>query len=295
MPPARTEKGVKKDADPLMPILPDRLRAAMQLGQWTSATLAVEMDRASKRPLGTENRQTIHALAQASALTRCRASRRKLLARVLQVPEQWLAGETVTTGRPGELAMHHITASSPRATLAGLRLHVQLIRACARDIDTYRPVETDADPARAREDVLQQFSWCLGQLLSARRWRFALLQEQAPRSVLAELTELLAPSPPTEREEEENAVLGLIAALKFALWPWYKGKRDLNYGRLHALAIATSHRGEPILLSGPPPQRIVRKDGRVFAPDDPRTPFALLGWATAQNNDAFTTKKRKNS
>src|SRR2546428_14086031 len=80
----RQHKG-RRQHDALVPIRSDRLRAAMELGEWTVTRLAKRLGR-------NENPQTVHYLAQGDGVKRCRASRRSALARLLDVTEDWLAG-----------------------------------------------------------------------------------------------------------------------------------------------------------------------------------------------------------
>src|SRR2546428_243323 len=75
----RQHKG-RRQHDALVPIRSDRLRAAMELGEWTVTRLAKRLGRK-------ENPQTVHYLAQGDGLKRCRTSRRGARAKLLDVTE----------------------------------------------------------------------------------------------------------------------------------------------------------------------------------------------------------------
>src|SRR5712664_1382602 len=96
--PRALRKHRRKWDDPYVPIHSERLRAAMELGAWTVTPMA--------RRLGKdENPQTIHHLAQGRGLKHCRATRRAALATLLDVTEEWLAGEDYAVPLPAVLPL----------------------------------------------------------------------------------------------------------------------------------------------------------------------------------------------
>src|SRR3989442_6775636 len=109
----RQHKG-RRQHDALVPIRSDRLRAAMELGEWTVTRLAKRLGRK-------ENPQTVHYLAQGDGLKRCRTSRRVALAKLLDVTEDWLAGGDYGVPLPPVLPLLKELESSPRVMLAGGR------------------------------------------------------------------------------------------------------------------------------------------------------------------------------
>src|SRR5438552_13200550 len=126
MSPVRRSHRRKWD-DSLVPIRSDRLRAAMDLGNWSVTRLAEQLGKA-------ENPQTVHQLAQGDGVKRCRASRRAGLAEALDAPEDWLAGGDYVVPLPIVLPLLKSLEESPRLVLAVGRLFQACYDAVERDL-----------------------------------------------------------------------------------------------------------------------------------------------------------------
>lgn len=269
----------------MVPILPPRLRAAMQEGKWTPSSLA--------RRLGTgENRQTVHHLMQGDDATKCRGSRRKKIARLLDIPERWLAGESeFEFPLTGFVHLEHSERRSPRLKLATARLMERCIRACKRDLERYRAEPDQGDPWSATQEVLFFIAWAVGEFSTAARWQHTLLRDRrttrpaTPEEIEWDKTGK-APGLDAIRRlsvEEEDASLALVRAFDFILQPWFADSHGLRYDRFEALAAAVSPTARVFPPSSDRPTAIIAKGGRRLSPSDPETPYALIRWPKNQS------------
>jgi hypothetical protein len=188
--------------DPLGPIHSGRLQAAIELEGWTLSALARELTRRlqSGKP---QSRQTLHHLQLGDEVKKCRQSRRAMLARVLQVPEGWLAGDQFAVEGLGYIPMVPEAVDSDRVMLAVGRLLERVVGALRRDL-------SGADPVVV-EERLHSVAWMVAHILSPRMWRVRILARAA-------------------------AALGLCHALEYALGPWLEGEAPLHQARFRDLA-----------------------------------------------------------
>ena len=247
----RARRHAQRDA--LVAIKSDHLRAAMELDGWTVTSLAAKL---GKR----ENPQTLHHLAQGSGLKRCRAGRRTALARVLEVPEEWLAGEPYGLPLPGVMPMLREVKGSPRVLLAVGRLFRRCAEALQRDLDK-EPKRPDLPLGwNATNDIYWFVFRSLGALVSPATWRSVLTHpvgktqqptlEEFQASMrnppdLGKWFEPLDPSMWAAKPEAvaldpdtEAATLGLIRGWIQNLRPWFDGKATFDYQRFRELAAA---------------------------------------------------------
>ncbi len=245
------------------------------------------------------SRQWVASRLKAAGVRRCRQSTRRALSRLLDVPDEWLAGETVVLPitaavhlnlpiqtDPTSPAMASLNASpamSLRLQLATVRLLNRCVIACSRDLDRLTFVdETTANADQIRYEVLTRLVSALLILGSARRWQSALLQSGQARRVSSE--ELAGfrdgrhgshAYPPISRDEQAVS-LRFVHALESLLSPWLEGQHSLNYGRLRAVHIAFA--GAAMLPQSVVPKQVQRANGILVHLADRFSPLALIGW-----------------
>jgi hypothetical protein len=265
----------------------------MELGEWTVTRLA---GRLGKR----ENPQTLHHLAQGSGLKRCRASRRKALADVLDVTEDWLAGDPYGLPLPGVMPMLTEVEGSPRVVLAVGRLFRRCADAVQRDLEK-EPKRPDLPIGwNATNDVHWFMFGTLGHLLSPVRWQVALTHSHsgaAPQNtqdvgVLLDLVKWFEPLPPSMwarrsaaaalAPEVEAAVLALIQAWTHILQPWLDGEATFDYERFWRLAAVLN----PSLDHTLPQSWHGRPSPEALPPAGPTSPYALVDWPLKQTGSA---------
>jgi hypothetical protein len=281
----RKRKG-RRQHDALVPIRSDRLRAAMELGEWTVTRLAKRLGRK-------ENPQTVHYLTQGDGLKRCRASRRVALAKLLDVTEDWLAGGDYGVPLPAVLPLLKELEGSPRVMLAVGRLFERCYRAVERDL-VREPKRPDSEIGwNATYDVHWFMIGTLAHILTPSHWQGALgslaPSESTPlvlprNGPIPEINKWLAPLAPAPwaplagntrlDPESEAAVLALLHAWIHILQPWLDGLSGLNYARFHALA-AILNPAVGVML---PQSWHDRPPAKQLAPAKPTSPYALVDW-----------------
>ncbi len=291
----RTRRRVQRDV--LVAIRSDHLRAAMELGEWTVTSLASRLGKG-------ENPQTLHHLAQGSGLKRCRASRRKALADVLDVTEEWLAGDPYGLPLPGVLPMLTEVEGSPRVLLGVGRLFRRCYDAVQRDLEK-EPKRPDLPNGwNATNDVHWFMFGTLGSVLSPVRWQFTLTHRPAkgpPPTIeeleanlraVPDLVKWFEPLPPSMwaprpaatalAPEVEAAVLALIRAWTHILQPWLNGEATFDYERFWNLAAAL----HPSVGHTLPQSWHGRPSPEALPPADPTSPYALVDWPLKQSGSA---------
>ena len=278
----QTKRPSKYEADPLVPLVPERLRAAMDVGGWTPASLRTRMG-------SDENRQTLHHLLKAEDPLKCRRERRRQLARILEVPDGWLGGGEIRLPATGLGRLLDVHRRSPRFALSAARLMLRCDKACARDLARYRAEPEEKTPWPASDDVLYFLAGAVGRFGTPGEWqRTLLIQSNTPR----QLTQLerrrlvsgqLLDMPVPYSEEEEQAALGLLRALRFILTPWFQDRAALDYEKFRLLITAIAGSPGPFPPESERPDVIVSNDGRQLQLDDPSTPFALVVWPSPTN------------
>ena len=276
----------RQQHDALVPIRSDRLRGAIELGDWTVTRLA-------KRLGKKENPQTVHYLTQGDGVKRCRASRRAALATLLGVTEDWLAGGDYGIPLPAVLPLLKQLEGSPRVMLAVGRLFERCYVAVERDL-AKEPLRPDSEFGwNATYDVHWFMIGTLAQFLTPARWQVALglalpTEPEAATTrrtgPMPELNKWLGPLSPTawERQpgsarldpESEAAVLALLRAWTYILRPWLDGVSGLNYERLRALAAVLSPAVGVIL----PQSLLGRLPIEELPPAEPTSPYAIVDW-----------------
>jgi hypothetical protein len=256
----------------------------MEEGGWSLSGLAKRVGR-------DENRQTLHHLTKGEALVKCRQSRRKKIARLVEVPEGWLAGETeLELPRTGVAHLERFWRRSPRLALATWRLMDRCYGACKRDLTRYRAEPDQGEPWSATQEVLFFVAWAIGEFSMAARWQHTLLKDRrstrpaSPEEIEWDRDE--KPGLDSIRRisvEEEAGSIAIVRAFDFILQPWFEDTHGLRYDRFADLAAAVS----PVARAFPPtsdkPMAIIAKDGRKLRPIEPETPYALLRWPENQS------------
>jgi transcriptional regulator with XRE-family HTH domain len=284
----------RRQHDVLVPIRSDRLRAAMELGDWTVTKLA-------KRLGKKENPQTVHYLAQGDGVKRCRASRRAALATLLEVTEDWLAGGDYGIPLPAVLPLLKQLEGSPRVMLAVGRLFERCYLAVERDLAKEPPRPDSEFGWNAKYDVHWFMIGTLAQFLTPSRWQLALGMAlptepevvTTPRTgPMPEMNKWLGPlsraawehhpgSAPLDSESEAT-VLGLLRAWTQILRRWLDGASELNYERLRALAVVLSPAVGVIL----PQSFQARPPIEELPPAGPTSPYAAVDWPLSQSKPA---------
>jgi len=276
----------RRQHDALVPIKSDRLRAAMELGEWTVTRLAKRLGR-------NENPQTVHYLARGDGVKRCRASRRSALARLLDVTEDWLAGGEYGVPLPAILPLLKELEGSPRVMLAFGRLFERCYRAVERDLAREPKRPDSAIGWNATYDVHWFMIGTLAQILTPSRWQLALgsmaPSESAPlvlprNGPIPEMDKWLSPLAPAAwapragntrlDPESEATALALLHAWIHILQPWLDAPSGLNYARFHALA-AILNPAVGVML---PQSWHDRPPAKQLAPAKPTSPYALVDW-----------------
>lgn len=265
----------------------------MELGGWTATSLAHRLGRA-------ENPQTVHYLAQGDRVRRCRATRRAALARVLNVPEEWLAGGDYGLPLPGVMPLLKEVEGSPRVLLAAGPLFHRCYNAVQRDLER-EPVRASlASGWNATNDVHWFMLSTLGSLLSPSRLHAVLVRPLAhgPTPTVAELeaqplqvpdytkwfeplqASMWAPRPTAEAldVDTERATLGLIAGWAQILRPWFDGETMFDYKRFWELAGGLN----PAVRVSIPQSYHSRPAVEVLPPAVPTSPYWLVDWPLLQ-------------
>lgn len=256
--------------NPLVDLAPERLRAAMEDGGWTDASLAAAVSRQARPRHKLERQNVRHLATQEGKRTRCRAWRRAALAGVLGVSELWLSGEDILLPLIPQLRLQRLGHTSPRVALALQRLLIECRDACERDLAARAYVEVEdpstVDPGHLVVGVLLE---SLAQLATPAMWQ-ARLGAPAPHA---------PPSGDADAHAtEDDAALGLIAAWRLILAPWRVQRVPLQYGALGDLARWLSplmHMEPDADLPDTVEHRVARRRKIVR---DPLHPLALIQW-----------------
>lgn len=258
----------------------------MELGEWTVTRLAKRLGR-------NENPQTVHYLAQGDGVKRCRASRRAALAKLLDVPEDWLAGGDFGVPLPAVLPLLKELEGSPRVMLAVGRLFERCYVAVERDLAKEPRRPDSATGWNATHDVHWFMIVTLAQFLTPSPWQLALGSTPrtkpgtvtAPRTgPMPEMNKWLGPLPPSAwamppgktalDPEGEATVLALLHAWSHILRPWLDGASGLNYERFRALA-AVLNPAVGVML---PQSWHNRPSAEELPPAEPTSPYAVVDW-----------------
>ena len=279
----------RRQDDALVPIKSDRLRAAMELGEWTVTRLA---ERLGKR----ENPQTVHYLSQGDGLKRCRASRRASLAKLLNVTEDWLAGGDYGVPLPAVLPLLKELEGSPRVMLAVGRLFERCYLAVERDL-AKEPKRPDSSIGwNATHDVHWFMIGTLAQLLSPASWQSALgcapktttIPLVPAKPAMPDMGKWLGPVPPSTwtrsprktalEPDDEAAVLALLRAWTEILEPWLDGASPLNYQWFRELAGILNPAAGVML----PQSWHDRPSAEQLPPAGHTSPYTLVDWPMNQ-------------
>lgn len=263
----------------MVALVPANVAAAMEERGWSPSDLAAKLGKE-------ENRQTIHHLVRGKEPIRCRASRRKGLAAVLEVPEEWLAGKAFPLPLQAWASVGALMSRSPRVGLATALLVQQCAAAVKRDTKPFRPEPGPLDgryPASA--ELMEFMIETIGSFTNPLEWRHAMLRDTPPPSGLSRKPSyhLYASVEPLTLRHME-AALGLIKAFTFILQPWFDGDLAMKYDRYKALFNAMRPDTIAIRPMSDPPDRIIGPDGRTFPIDSPETPFVALHWSRTEES-----------
>lgn len=304
----RQMRRLKHAADPLVPMSQDRLRAAFDQSQYRGKAGGAALARALSVALGRRvSRQWVHDRVRSREAETCRRTLRRGLAKLLVVPEKWLAGEPVQLplmamfllGKPivglneaDRAALQIGPSISPRLQLAAERLLEKCVTACERDLQRLNIGISAVEPSgpfdpteQVREDVLNYLASAVFALTSARSWGAALLRsrETERKLTVAEQKALLdgssaAPKPKAISKAESDASLLLLRGFEAILQPWFADAECLNYRRLRAVLIGVRGGVATIASNCFRPTVVRRSSGHPVSLGDRFTPLALLRW-----------------
>jgi hypothetical protein len=185
------------------------------------------------RKLGREERQQTLDLIARGVTTRCRASRRKRIARALGVPDAWLGGAAWTGGVFDDPRV--IPAGEARAFLARQDLWLRCVEAWERD---WRELgKAPPDPVEAG-----LFLAIVG-LVDASLWRQRLVRPDEPSA-----WPRLRDGRDLSVEDRDAAGTALATAVAAILRPWLDGEARLNYAWLKPRSVRPDVR--PAALQG---------------------------------------------
>ena len=239
--------------DPLVPINQEILRALLDERGLTIAALA--------RRTGDLEQTLAHVVNTRGA--RCKKSRRAKIAKVLQGPQELLAGESFPIPVGFMLPDGFEFRYSPRTQLAASRFITRVRAALLRDMRTQSIDRKSNDPERLRleSEVLAAFS----EFMMVAEWRKRFIEwnpgEQERRGYTEPATLkpweegtlrvtgregkfiLWEASPPRhERDpDHEAAILGVIRAMEHIFETWFTGAARLNYRSIRDFVHLPSH------------------------------------------------------
>ena len=231
------------EPNPMVPIVADRLRAALSWRDLTATGLAA---------LAGENQQTVDAISR-GVTARCRADRRRRLSEVLGCPDEWLGGEAELEGIPPWPVGHHeeqpliidesgqlhrIAPSGQVLSEHGAAFQLawwdstrQIVKAWERDISdgNERAAAALQKLHRGNESEWAPVRNAVQRLLSGFSWRRFFLGRHRGEPELRKVTQ-------EEFEEQRNAVDDFARlqgqALNRLLEPWFVGTARMNYEAL---------------------------------------------------------------
>jgi len=271
---------IKKWAsDPMMPIVAENLRAAIELDGRGYAAIAREVTRVLGRSgqRFAENRQTLYALCRGGR--KCRQSRLIALADVLSAPSCWLQANQLPLPLTGAFHAERFWLTSPRIALALARLLQRCSEACARDLARYVIETAEGDRGElVRFEISNLLCWCLERLVSPAEWMSKIL-----KPALTTEPEAIHHSHAFNAVSPMNDEACWLASINFwlsVLDPWIVGGQSLDYQLLAAIASVL----HPIMRqqrpASTPPLRITDAvTGNELFPADSGTPFSLMPWS----------------
>lgn len=304
----RQMRRLKHAADPLVPMSQDRLRAAFEQSPYRGKTGGAALARALSTALGRPvSRQWVHDRVRSRQDGSCRRSIRDGLAKLLVVPEKWLAGEPVplplmalfVLGKPivgldeaDRAALQIGPSISPRLQLAAERLLEKCVTACDRDLQRLHIEANAADPSgsfdtaeQVLEDIRNYLASAILALTSARSWGAALLRtrDTERKLTVAEHKALLdgswvAPKSNALSRAEIGASLLLLRGFEAILQPWFADEECMNYRRLREVLIGVRGPVATIASNCLRPTVVRRSDGQPVSLADRFTPLALCRW-----------------
>ena len=252
--------------DDLAPINGDVLKVLLEQREWGPGQLARQVGRRYT------NQQNISDILKSGRARRCRRSLRRRIAKVLEVPEEYLGNEPVVPPVgpmvwPGTEYQYSI-----RTRLAASRLLTLTANAVTRDLD--RVLGEKESPLPRDWVVGQALNW-IAELVLVKPWRQKLLQwkpgVEAQRGYTEPPSLIVKPSkatgsrrpPPRERSKfpkdavvmgyepavtevvedaaHEAGVLALLSGMEHLLRPWFEDEAALNYAALRDFAHLPKH------------------------------------------------------
>jgi hypothetical protein len=215
-------------SDPLVPIDPRRLKAAIDANDVSIQKLAKSVGQHS---------QTLDHLVKGDHKKRCRLTRRRELARRLDVPDAWLEGTREAVPELREIPHEVAVSLSPRLQLAMGRLLRKAVTAIRRDLKA-APLAREAREIPIPDAILvRDICWYLSELTRLTFWREALTtwRDTRERPFVPNASGLLQDLPELREQEEDRVSLAMVTMLEAVLDPWFDGMAQLDYERLRVL------------------------------------------------------------
>ena len=271
-----------------MPLDGARFRVAVDENGLGVSALAAALSR-GRGPLEKSFKQTLHHHFQGKG-TRIRAKVRRRLARLLNAPEQWLAGEDVYAPYGLYLVLRDPMQRSLKVSLAVTRLAERALEGVRRDLrplSVRAPTPDGFDPAMVVQTAM---SMVLARLVNvvhgipqllANRW--ILYARPGDRPSLGpdeplpfETPELTLPTIEPLPRPVEDAYLAAVQTVRHLLDPWLRGVEVLDYCALVDLAELVNRGTKSIK----PPTFATATAADIAAwRTTPRTsPYALIDW-----------------
>jgi len=287
---AKTDPGHRDG--PLVPLDGKRFRVALDESGLGLAGLVRALNK-GRRPLDRSYKQTLHHHYQGKG-SRIRAKVRQQLARVLDAPEEWLAGEEVQAPLGLYLQLMDPMRRSLRVQLAVTRLAWRCYEAVERDLAAEPPRPPTAEGYEPGLVVHQVMGSTLARLVNVVRGLPRLVAlgrhlyaptglppvQTAPEPLPVE-SPLLGnasrePLPPAV----EQAYLASVRVVTDLLQAWLAGDRPLNYSAL--LDVADAVNPGVRAVSPPPFRHAGPRDIRAWHRAASTSPFTLIDWPTIE-------------
>lgn len=273
---------------PLVPLDGERFRVALDERGLGLAGLVRVLNK-GRRPLDRSFKQTLHHHYQGKG-SRIRAKVRERLARVLDAPEEWLAGEEVQAPLGLYLRLLDPVRRSLRVQFAVTRLALRCLERVERDLAGEPSRSPTAEGYERRLLVHQAMGSTLARLINVVRGVPRLVSLRPHLYSPAGPPPVQAPDEPWPIESPlvglvnrgplspavEQAYLAIIRVVSDLLEPWLVRGDALNYRGLLDVAEAVDRGGTA--RSAPNFGQASSGESGGWEPTPATSPYALIDW-----------------